>query len=123
MSQPAPAAGPFSVRPSPVHGRGVFARDPVPAGVVLFRDPVVVLGDSDLAAVRGTALGRYWWHWGDGAAVVLGLGSLVNHAPDPNVACRQDRDGGVMIFESLRPLAAGDELLLDYRSNRPAPRP
>jgi SET domain-containing protein len=48
------------------------------------------------------------------AAVVLGYTSLVNHSPEPNCDTVRYIDGFALDLVALRPIAAGDELTIDY---------
>ncbi|WP_116125267.1 SET domain-containing protein [Lewinella sp. IMCC34183] len=103
------------VRPSPLGGRGVYTAEPIPAGTVVERAPVVVLSPEDRAIIHGTGLHDYYFLWdGDGAAIALGYGSLYNHASEPNLAFEMDYEFEQIRFSAERDIAGGEELLIDY---------
>jgi len=103
------------VRPSPISGRGLFATEPLPAGVVVIRlggrlvdtaelhrlfavaaddeyvDTVAVDHDTHLVVPSGTTA-----HWG-------------NHSCDPTMW-----PVGTYDLATCRPIAAGEELTVDY---------
>jgi hypothetical protein len=43
-------------------------------------------------------------------AVIFGLGSMFNHARDPNVGWTRDLDHLVVTYKALQSIDAGDEL-------------
>jgi len=51
---------------------------------------------------------------GDGATALLGLPSLFNHDRDPSALVDYTGADGDIVFELARPLAAGDEITIDY---------
>lgn len=92
-------------------GRGVFARRPIAAGVVL-------------GEIHGTVLDE---HPEDSSYVMeVGSGRLldpappfrfVNHSCDPNCEIfywEETPDDDRLWMQTIRPLAPGDELLIDY---------
>lgn len=125
------------MRPSPLHGRGVFAATDLRAGTIVEVAPVVVVDREAGDAEGGGDLARYLFEWDvdDAAsayAVALGIGSLFNHRGDPS--CRYERiDDGeqlaetlgpaspfgaalapALIFTTTREVAADEELTIDY---------
>lgn len=104
----------IEVRESPGKGRGVFATRRIGAGEVLCCDPVVEFPDDDLLALLSTRLRGYWWDWRDGGAIVLGLGSMMNHGHRPNAANRCHLAGRRMEFYAARDIEPGEEITLDY---------
>lgn len=113
--------GPVAVRLLPGKGRGVVTTRDVDAGEPLCVDPCVMLGADDCRTFERTSFhGHYFAHPetdGEGC-VVLGPTSLVNHDGDaPN--CRLEWEdtaaaGWVVRLRAGRPLAAGEELTIDY---------
>lgn len=116
-----PSPDDVEVRNSPVHGRGVFARRTLSAGHVLG------LYEGRRYSAR-QAKARRWDH---ALTYVFGLsdGSLIdgaqggnatqhiNHSCEPNCAAYEVEDdiGGLHIsIETLREIARGEELFLDY---------
>jgi hypothetical protein len=112
---PLPCTADVEVRSSPAVGRGVFARRAFVRGDLIERCPVIVLGGDDVGAVQRTDLGRYPYGWGEGrSAVVLGFGSLYNHGDEPNAGWLPVEHELVMEYWALRPIAAGEEILVSY---------
>lgn len=109
------------VRRSSVHGHGVFAARDLPLGSFV----------GMYAGQRYTAQDASTMDWDDQLTYLFGLsdGSLIdgrkggnetrhlNHACEPNCEAIEyyDEDDQLMVrIETTRPLAAGDELFLDY---------
>ena len=110
-----PSSPTLEVRVTPGVGRGVFARVAFEPGAVVDRGPVVVVPAEQWDALSSTVLGRYAFEWeGTGAAVVLGLISLVNHSERANTRFRMLEHERVCELVALEPIAAGDELSQDY---------
>lgn len=80
----------IDIRESPIAGKGVFAREDVPAGQAFVPARI---GD------RRTMAGRY-----------------TNHSPNPNVVGKLFVDD--IYFVAINDIAAGDELTVDYRQAR-----
>jgi hypothetical protein len=109
---------------SRIHRWGVFAEERIPAR----RDVIEYLGElvNPVEAYRRTksaketyafALDKFWRI--DGA--VGGSGAeFINHSCDPNLRWRNR--GGRVLCQSLRPIAVGEELTLDYHFSAKAPK-
>lgn len=111
----------LEVRPVPGKGRGVFAARDLPEGEILDEAHVLLLSAEDAVRLEATALGTHYFHWegeedDDGwqGAVALGVVSLVNHSANANAGVWQDYGRQLLILEALRPIAAGEEILIDY---------
>ena len=92
-------------------GRGVIARQEIPANTVIERAPVLVLKDDE---ADDSTLVDYVYHWGRGTvALVLGYGSLYNHSYSPN-ARYDDIGRRTKVFTSLRRIAKGEEITINY---------
>jgi uncharacterized protein len=111
----------FRVRRSSVHGRGVFAVADLPAGEHLVEYGGEIIpwevaheryADSD--ADEGHT---YFFDRGDGTVIDGGRGGntsrFINHGCDPN--CETIDDEGRIFIETIRPIAAGEELFIDYQ--------
>src|SRR5258705_10926141 len=112
---------PLEIRHVRGKGRGVFAARDIAEGEIV--DEAYVLLDSaeDAERLEETPLGQHYFHWeGDvdddrwRGAVALGVISLVNHSAGPNAGVWQDYGRELMFLESLRSIAAGEEILIDY---------
>ena len=99
------------VRRSELSGNGVFAKQSILEGHVIERCRVIL---TDLEDIKTSALYPYCFGWHDGRiAIALGNAPLYNHSDSPNAKMEQ---AGVncMIFVALKPIAAGEEILIDY---------
>ena len=125
------------LRRSTLSGRGVFARCDLPADAVVEVAPVLLLHrvDGDHAG----SLARYVFEWDvdedeTAYAMALGWGAMFNHSGAPSCTyLRADDDETIarlagepetedvdnhlapaLVFVTLRPVRAGEELTIDY---------
>ena len=104
-------AGVFVAR-SPVHGRGVFAARRFEAGDIVEDCPVLLVPAGAIVAL---GLDGYCFEWTDEqVALALGYGSLYNHSWRPNARYDHDHDAGVVSYSAVLPIAAGDEITINY---------
>lgn len=105
--------------PSELHGRGVFTAEAIPEGSVIEICPVLVLSREQLPLIHRSELYEYYFLWGkkkDLPAIVLGFGSLYNHAASPNARFLPDFSDDTLIITARRDIAAGEEITLDYHA-------
>lgn len=105
---------------SGIHGTGIFAAKPIPAGAVIEVCPVILFPKSQLALVRQTVLDDYYFDWGDDGewyAFALGYGSLYNHSYEPNADYGMDFEHNTIDFYCLRDIAAGEEICINYNGS------
>ena len=98
-------------------GRGVFAARRFRPGEVIEVCPVIPLPRGQTRACAGDLLDRYIFQWpraGYPAAVVLGFGSIYNHAADPNARYTPRPGADVMVFRAVRDIAPGEQIFVDY---------
>lgn len=98
-------------------GRGVFTTEPIPEGTTIEIAPVIVLNESDRAIVDTTLLHDYIFEWGDDeqkAAVALGYASIYNHSSDANCFYEMDYDHMTIMVQTIRDIAADEELCINY---------
>lgn len=109
------------VRSSTVHGRGLFAADDLGASEHLLPYAGEVV-PWDVAQDRweqagGDAGHTFFFDLGNGFVIDGGRGGnasrWINHGCDPN--CETVDDDGTIRVVTLRPIAAGGELFIDYR--------
>jgi SET domain-containing protein len=95
-------------------GRGVFARQPIPAGQVIEKVPVIVISDSTfVGGDKNPTRKKYFFVWGKNkVAMVLGYGSIYNHSYMPNA--RYEHGPQVLTFRTLRDIAADEEITINY---------
>lgn len=109
------------VAPSPGRGRGVFAARRFEPGDIIEICPVIPLSQGDARKLDDTALRDYYFGWGKDraeAGIVLGYGSLYNHAFAPNAEHRKHVDDGIMSVIAVRPIAVGEEIFIRYETGR-----
>lgn len=104
----------LAARPSPIHGTGLFAREALPAGTILWRfSPATSRrfrpGEDPLWTAFQDPSGGLW--------ICTDDARFWNHSCEPNAAPRNDLD------VALRPLAAGEEVTYDYGLFWPAAAP
>ena len=115
--------GDIEVRPSSVHGRGVFATADIPGDTCIEICPAVLFTNELL----------YGWHEEMGSkhilsdhvfgrrenilghAIVLGYGSIYNHSLNNNAHFRWSEVlPEAMEFWSIKPIAKGEEIFTRY---------
>jgi hypothetical protein len=114
----------LKIEKSPIHRWGVFTEERIPSR----RNVIEYLGErvnpvesyrrrKDRAETYAFKLDEFW-HL-DGS--VGGSGAeFINHSCDPNLRWR--RHAGRVFCQSVRPIAAGEELTLDYHFSHQAPK-
>jgi uncharacterized protein len=102
---------------SPGKGRGVFAGQPIPAGALIERAPVIVIPTGQWERVDKTVLFDYFFAWGDHSAIALGYGSLYNHSYQPNARHVKLLAQQIIEFYTLRTIAPGEEILINYNGD------
>src|SRR5204863_9766272 len=116
----APGDSRLEIRTDPVKGRGIFARAPFPPGALIEAAPIIEIPAKDCPALDRTILHDYYFHWDDDAdgegsgALALGLLSLCNHSRRPNARVRRNFPWNTLDLIALAPIAAGDEITIDY---------
>jgi SET domain-containing protein len=111
---------PLTVRSVPGKGRGVFATRDLAEGEPLEEAHVLIFTAEQAERLEETPLGEHYFHWeGEDderwlGAVALGVVSLVNHSTNANAGVWQDYERKLLVLEALRPIAAGEEILIDY---------
>jgi SET domain-containing protein len=112
----------LAVRPSRIHRFGVFAVEPIPARRKVIEYTGERINRRELKRRRARSfeyffgLDKYWCI--DGA--VGGSGAeIINHSCAPNLFARRLRDR--IFYFSKQPIAADEELTVDYRFTVPRP--
>jgi SET domain-containing protein len=100
--------------PSWRHGRGVFAARRFRKGETLERCPVLTVSARECSVLETTVVGSYLYERGRGAAIALGLGSLLNHSFEPNAACELLEGEDVAVVRALRAIEPGEEVTILY---------
>ena len=114
------AALPFEIRPSPVHGLGAFATRFIPRGTRLIEYAgeriTPAEADARYPDVPGEHHHTFLFTVDDDVVVDAGVGGnearFINHSCDPN--CDAVIEDGRIWIETIRDVAAGEELAYDY---------
>jgi SET domain-containing protein len=110
----------LEIRSDPAKGRGIFAREAIAAGTPIESAPVIIVPAAHCPLLDRTILHDYYFHWdgdpdGEGrGAVALGLVALCNHSRRPNARVRRNFAQDTLDLVALAPIAAGDEVTIDY---------
>jgi len=110
----------YIVKESPIHGRGVFARQPITAGerIIEYTGEII---SSDESARRAEASGgpvnhTFFFSLADGNLIDGGSNGndarYINHSCDPN--CEAYEEDGRVFIHALRDIAQDEELNYNY---------
>ena len=101
----------IEIKFSKIQGKGVFAKQNIIKGTKLCCD--VILIDNS------TVLKEYQYPWHKNiSSICIGFGSYFNHSHNPNVKIyRVDKNKLTKTFITLKPISAGEELLIEYNKN------
>jgi SET domain-containing protein len=112
----------IEVRPSDIHGRGVFAAEPIAAGAVVEVCPVLRFPAAQRELIDATLVFEYYFDWDGDGAIALGLGSLYNHSGEPNAEYLKDFERDLVTIRATRAIAAGEEIAFSYSGPDAGPR-
>lgn len=110
----------IQVRRSGIHGRGVFAIQPIDTGstVIEYKGEIITWDEAlrrhphDPDQPNHT----FYFHLDDGHVIdgkyQGNSARWINHSCEPNVEAEQD--GNRVFLKALRPIAPGEELFFDY---------
>ena len=107
--------------PSGKHRYGMFCTEDIVSGSVIEICPIILIpGEQARQIVRGYILYEYYFEWKkESIAIALGYGSLYNHAENPNAEFQPDYQNQYIIFNALRDIPAGTEIVVDYHAGNP----
>ena len=111
---------------SPIHGRGVFAKRPFKKGSTIEVCPILEIPLSYLHQNSALILNYYAFLLdkdSDRSMVLLGYGSLYNHASPSNATCFYDEEKKVMIISAVRNIAKNEEVTINYHGPHDSPEP
>lgn len=109
----------FTVRPSPIHGRGVFANTTIRAGERIFEyaGELITAAEARRRHEQRSRGHTFLFLLDDGLLVDGGAGGnssrWLNHSCDPNLVA--ETVGRRVLITAARDIDAGEELLLDYQ--------
>jgi SET domain-containing protein len=107
------------VAPSGLRGRGVFATESIAAQTIIEISPVLVLSTEERAKAEETMLYNYIFEWGENyeqGALGMGYISIYNHSYQSNCIYEMDFENELMTIKTLRKIAAGEELFINYNA-------
>lgn len=104
-------------------GRGVIITQAIQSGALIERCPVIIVPSDQRACLKDCVLADYYFNWpliwpegGPPAlAIVLGYGSLYNHAYEPNTRIALNGEAQSVDIYALRDISKGEELTHNYR--------
>lgn len=99
---------------SPIHGTGVFAERDFAVDEVIEVSPVLLIPGEQWDHLLETPLAAYVYEWEGDSALALGFGSLYNHSRSSNARYEMDFDTEEITFFACKPIAAGDEICINY---------
>lgn len=112
MNKEALIRGAISVRPSPIHGRGVFADTDIKTGEIIEECHCIILHYGDDVIFNYTFKLDI-----DGElkiGCVLGYGAIYNHSNHPNADFKYDAEQNVMRFTAIKDIKSGEEICTSY---------
>ncbi len=105
---------PTCVKLSPLHGLGVFATAPIPAGTETWRlsrwDQQLTPEElAEMAPAARAAIAHHLYFHAGRWVLCFDHGRFMNHSATPNTDCRSP-----LVNIALRDIDAGEELTCDY---------
>jgi hypothetical protein len=98
-------------------GRGVFCKQLIQKDEEFEQCPVLILPAEDYEIVKQSQLVDYFFNFNkeeNTLALVLGFGSLYNHAVHSNANYLLDRDTKTMSYFALEDIQPGTEICINY---------
>jgi SET domain-containing protein len=101
-------------------GRAVFTREDIPASTIIEVAPVIVMTKADRLLIDKTLLHDYIFEWGqrkDQCCMALGYVPIYNHSYQSNCEYEMDYDAEVITIRSVRFIAEGEEITINYNGH------
>jgi len=96
-------------------GWGAFCSEKIPKGKIFHVSTLLVLSARESRLMSESSFEPYWYEFGTrGRALALGLGSILNHADEPNCSYYFSKKKRTLSFYALRTIPAHVELTHDY---------
>lgn len=114
------------IAPTDTRGRGVFTSEALEAQQLIEVAPVIVMSRDDRRLLDQTLLHDYIFEWNPEAAqccMALGYVPVYNHACPSNCEYEMDYPAALIRIKTVRPIAAGEELFINYNGNFDDPHP
>ena len=114
------------IAPAGGSGRGVFTSEALAAGMLIEVAPVIVMSGEERKLLDQTLLHDYIFEWGDDredCCMALGYVPMYNHSYESNCTYETDFDNQQIRVTTVRAIAAGEELFINYNGEWDDPSP
>jgi uncharacterized protein len=101
-------------------GRGVFAKNPIPAYTIIEISPVIVMSSEERKLLDRTLLHDYIFEWGPDSkqcCMALGYVPVYNHSYQSNCEYEMDFENVLIKIKTIRRIEAGEELFINYNGD------
>jgi uncharacterized protein len=108
------------IAPTENRGRGVYTAEDLEEGMVVEVSPVVVMSLEERKLLDQTLLHDYIFEWGeakDQCCMAMGYVPVYNHSYESNCEYGMDYDQQQISITTVRPVRAGEELLVNYNGD------
>jgi len=105
-----------TVKKTGIGGRGVFALRDFKKGELVESCLILKFTPKERKNLEKTSLNFYIYPWRStrSASLSLGYGSIYNHSFSPNADWKQNFKTEEMEYRALKPIKAGEEILINY---------
>ncbi|KAG8733619.1 hypothetical protein FRC11_004547 [Ceratobasidium sp. 423] len=97
------------------------ATSTIPARTLIDVSPVLLFSAEEYIHAKRTVVDQYTFVWNDAGsslmALPLGLGSIFNHAREPNVSYQLNKKAKIIEYTTTKRIDSGDELCIYYGSD------
>lgn len=111
----------LEIKMTPNRGRGVFCKQALPVDHLIEEAPVIVMPAADRHHLDMTLLHDYIFEWNadgePGCCMALGYVPIYNHESPSNCEYVMDYEQQTMRVYTIRAIAAGEELTVNYNGN------
>ncbi len=108
------------IAPTETRGRGVYTSEDIEEGVMVEVSPVVVMSMEERKLLDQTLLHDYIFEWGDNkdqCCMAMGYVPVYNHSYTSNCEYGMDYEHQLISITTIRPIKAGEELLVNYNGD------
>ena len=108
------------IAPTKKMGKGVFTSEQIEAKTIIEISPVIVMENKERKLLDQTRLHDYIFEWGGEkkqCCLALGYTSVYNHSFSANCEYEMDYDEATIKIKTMRRIAAGEELFINYNGN------
>jgi SET domain-containing protein len=98
-------------------GRGVFSRTAIAKDSIIEECPLLVMPGDEYALLVSTRVADYCFFFDrekEELAIVLGFGSVYNHAIQSNACHQLDHGNRIMNIYAVNDIPAGQEICINY---------